>query len=185
MTTRIPAYPCAMLTTVRRTGWQQIVSVMGDMYLLIYGSSAVAAATFRSAERNRLSGWIAGMRWIAPISFVVASEFVYWSGWHALRLALPLVLIGVPLFLALWRGPSRALLAELAKGAWVVGYLVVLTLLSWLGSFEGTGRLPAPYDTITVGVVSLGIFLWAVRSGVAHVRGTPASEIQASSDGQV
>ena len=64
-------------------------------------------------------------------------------------------------------------------------YLVVLTLLSWLGSFEGTGRLPAPYDTITVGVVSLGIFLWAVRSGVAHVRGTPASEIQASSDGQV
>jgi len=167
------------------SGWQQIVSVMGDMYLLIYGSSAVAAATFRSAQQTRLSGWIPGMRWIAPLGFVVASEFVYWSGWTALRLALPLVLVGVPLFLALWRGPSRALVAELAKGAWVVGYLVVLTLLSWLGSFSGTGYLRAPYDTITVGAVSLGIFWWAVRSGVAHVRGTPSSEIQASSDGQV
>jgi len=97
------------------------VSVMGDMYLLIYGSSAVAAATFRSAERNRLSGWIPGMRWIAPVSFVVASVVRVLVGWHSLRLALPLVLVGVPLFLALWRGPSRALVAELAKGAWVVG----------------------------------------------------------------
>jgi amino acid transporter len=156
------------------TGWQQIVAVMGDMYLLIYASSAVAAATFRAADRTRLSGWIPGMRWIAPLSFVVASEFVYWSGWHDLRLALPLVLVGVPLFLALWRGGfGRSLLTELATGAWLVGYLAVLTLLSWLGTFGGgSGALPAPYDTITVGVVALGFFFWAVRSGVAHVRAT-------------
>jgi amino acid transporter len=173
------------------SGWQQIVSVMGDMYLLIYAASAVAAATFRTAATDRLSGWIPGLRWIAPISFVVASEFVYWSGWHDLRLALPLVLVGVPLFLALWRGRAgrgdsaphadseQSLGAELLKGAWLVVYLLALTLLAWLGGFSGSGAIPAPWDSVIVGVVALGIFWWAVRSGRAHVASTPPAELEA------
>ena len=34
-------------------GWQDIVSVMGDMYLLIYAASAVAVAVFRAHDRER------------------------------------------------------------------------------------------------------------------------------------
>ena len=146
-------------------GWQDIVSVVGDLGLLIYASSAVAAEVFRVRDGD-LAGWVPGLRWIAPLSFVVAGEFVYWSGWHDLRIALPLVFVGVPLFLALWRsGPAGSLLSELRSGAWLVIYLAILTLLSWLGSFSGSGRLPAPYDSIVVAVVSLVFFWWAVRSG--------------------
>jgi len=50
-------------------------------------------------------------------------------------------------------------------------YLLVLTLLSWLGSFKGSGRLPAPYDSVTVAVVSAAVFVWAVRAG----RGLPVA----------
>jgi amino acid transporter len=169
------------------SGWQQIVAVMGDMYLLIYSASAVAAATFRSADRTRLAGWIPGMRWIAPVSFVVAGEFIFWSGWDDLRIALPLVLVGLPLFLALWRGGWHAtLVAELVKGSWLVAYLVVLTLLSWLGGFSGNGTVPAPWDSVAVALVSLAVFRWAVGSGRAHVSGTDtaAAENQASQGGQ-
>lgn len=165
-------------------GWQDIVSVMGDMYLLIYAASAVAVAVFRAEPGGETAGWVPGLRWIAPLSFVVASEFVYWSGWHDLRLALPLVLVGVLIFLVMRRpgarggtaavesdgaGPSRPLAAELRTGAWLVVYLVALTLLSWLGTFEGSGRLPAPYDSLTVAVLALAVFFWAVRSGVRHL----------------
>ncbi|OON80542.1 APC family permease [Streptomyces tsukubensis] len=156
-------------------GWQEIVSVMGDMYLLIYASSAVAAAAFRAHDRergvHRTEGRVPGVRWIAPVSFVVAGEFVYWSGWHQLRLALPLILIGVPLYLFLRRDEqSRARREELRNGAWIVVLLLALTLLSWLGSFGGSGRLPAPYDSVAVGAVALAVFAWAVRSGAAHLR---------------
>lgn len=48
----------------------------------------------------------------------------------------------------------------------------MLTLLSWLGTFGGSGRLPAPYDSVTVGAVALIVFVWAVRSGVDHLRAT-------------
>ncbi len=165
-------------------GWQDIVSVMGDMYLLIYAASAVAVAVFRADPDEETAGWVPGLRWIAPVSFVVASEFVYWSGWHDLRLALPLVLAGLLIFLVMRRpgarggtaavesdgaGPLRPLSAELRTGAWLVVYLLALTALSGLGTFEGSGRLPAPYDSITVGVLALGVFFWAVRSGVRHL----------------
>ncbi len=150
--------------------WQNIVSVMGDMYLLIYASSAVAASVFRAGSRDRLSGWVPGLRWISPVAFVVSTEFVYWSGWHDLRLALPLVLAGLPLFLVLRRDAGSAPLAvELREGAWLVVYLAVITVLSWLGSFKGSDRLPAPWDSVTVAVFALAIFVWAVGSGTRHL----------------
>ena len=153
------------------SGWQQIVSVMGDMYLLIYAASAVAVAVFRGRPDGRLRGWVPGLAWIAPVSFVVASEFVYWSGWHDLRLALPMVLVGLLLFLLLRPEDSaedragQSLGSELLSGSWLVVYLLVLTLLSWLGSFKGSGQLTAPYDSITVALVSAAVFAWAVRAG--------------------
>ena len=150
-------------------GWQQIVSVMGDMYLLIYSASAVAVAVLRKRPDGGLLGWVPGLTWIAPLSFVVASEFVYWSGWHDLRIALPLVLVGLPMFVIV-RREGRAqdgLREDLLRGAWLVVYLLLLTLLSWLGSFKGADYLPAPYDSLTVAVLSVGLFAWAVRSGRA------------------
>jgi amino acid transporter len=176
-------------------GWQDIVSVIGNLYLLIYASSAVAVAAFRAHDREhgvaRSGGQVPGLWWMAPLGYVVASEFVFWSGWHDLRLALPLALAGVPLYLFLrWgerrtangpHGPERApagdrspsLVDELWRGAWLVVHLLVLTLLSWLGSFGGSGRLPAPYDTLVVAVVALAVFVWAVRSSAAHLRTSP------------
>lgn len=155
-------------------GWQDIVSVMGTMYLLLYSSSAVAAAVFASAEPERLSGWVPGLRWIAPLSFVIASEFVYWSGWHDLRLALPLALVGVPLFVVMRRaGRAEPLLTELVRGAWLVGYLLALIVLSWLGTFKGSGYLPAPYDSLIVAVLGAVVFWLAVRAGRAHLAANP------------
>jgi hypothetical protein len=148
-------------------GWQDIVSVMGDLYLLLYVAAAVAAAVFAVVEPDRLSGWVPGLRFIAPVSFVLASEFIYWSGWPDLRLALPLTLLGVPLFVALWRTDRTVPLGtELRRGAWLVAHLLLLTALSGLGSFQGAGLLPAPYDTIAVALGSLAVFPLAVRSGV-------------------
>ncbi|MEU3713794.1 APC family permease [Streptomyces catenulae] len=164
-------------------GWQQIVSVMGDMYLLIYAASAVAAAVFRADPATTTAGWIPGLRWLTPLSFVVASEFVYWSGWAVLRLALPMVLGGLLLFLLMRRPgttpapgepPRRPLAAELRTGAWLVCYLAALTVLSQLGSFGGTGLLPAPYDSLTVAALALALFFWAVRSGTRYLKVVPA-----------
>jgi amino acid transporter len=161
-------------------GWQAIVSVMGDLYLLLYASAAIAAGVFLAIEPDRLSGWVPGLRWIAPLSFVAATEFIYWSGWDALELALPLTLIGVPLFVWLWRTEEgrEPLVTELARGAWLVVYLLLLTLLSWLGTFgHGAGLVPAPWDSLAAVVLALTVYPWAVRSG-RFARGPASATLQ-------
>jgi amino acid transporter len=157
-------------------GWQDIVGVMGTLYLLLYLAAAVAAEVFRRREPTRLSGWVPGLRVIAPLAFVLSTLFVYWSGFDDLRLALPLTLVGVPLFVVLWRRDrATPLLDELRRGAWLVAHLVVLTALSALGSFDGAGVLPAPWDSLVVAAVALVVFPVAVRSGVRESDRRPSA----------
>lgn len=73
-------------------------------------------------------------------------------------------------------GRDHSLGAELRTGAWLVVYLIALTVISWLGTFEGSGRLPAPYDSITVAALAFAVFFWAVRSGVRHLAVSPAAD---------
>ena len=142
---------------------------------------------FRRREPTRLSGWVPGLPVIAPLAFVLGTLFVYWSGFSDLRLALPLTLVGVPLFVLLWRTDrTGSLVEELRRGAWLVAHLLVLTLLSGLGSFDGAGVLPAPWDTVVVAVWALTLFPVAVRSGlVGRDRGAGVlSEIDDGAPGQ-
>ncbi|MYV94914.1 HAD family hydrolase [Streptomyces sp. SID1034] len=38
---------------------------------------------------------------------------------------------------------------------------------------------PAPYDSVVVGALALGVFGWAVRSGTAHLRTAPVTSLPA------
>ncbi|HEX2903878.1 MAG TPA: APC family permease [Jatrophihabitans sp.] len=146
------------------SSWQQVVSVVGDLYLLTYAAVAVAAAILIGPHARRLASWVPPLRVLAPLAFVVATEFVYWSGWHELRIALPLTLLGVPLYLVQYWG-TPGLAAGVRRGSWLVGYLLVLLLLSWTGTFTGRGWLGAPWDSLAVAVLGVLTFALAVRSG--------------------
>lgn len=156
-------------------GWQDIIGVAGSLFLLNYSVAAVSAAAFRRARPDAVSGWVPGMRWITPLSFVVSAEIIYWSEWEKLSVVLPLALLAVPLF-ALVTKYRGAYLGQLRQSAWLVTYLVVLFVLSAVGGFGGSGLIPAPVDTILVAVVALLIFFWGARSGVRHLESSDAEE---------
>ncbi|WP_375480919.1 APC family permease [uncultured Jatrophihabitans sp.] len=148
------------------SGWQDIVSVVGDLYLLTYAAVAVSAAVLAEPGRPPVARWIPPMRVLAPVSFIAATEFVYWSGWHDLRLALPLTLVGVPLYLATARNrPGIHVAAELRRGAWIVVYLLLLVVLSALGSFGGHDAVGSPWDTLLVAALGAGTYAAALSSG--------------------
>jgi amino acid transporter len=169
-------YLLGLVVLIPLRSWEDLVSVIGDVFLFNYAVSAVAAGTFRSAAPTRLSGWIPGVRWIAPVSFIVSTEIIYWSTWHDLRLALPLTLVGVPIFL-LVRDRDRPLADEVGIGAWLVVYVGALLVFSTLGTFGGSAVIKAPYDSIVVGAAALGVYAWAVWSGARHVERTAALDV--------
>ncbi|MBE7188202.1 MAG: APC family permease [Jatrophihabitans endophyticus] len=151
------------------SGWQQIVSVVGDLYLLTYAAVAVSAAVLTTDDADgdvRIARWVPPIPVLAPLSFVAATEFVYWSGWHDLRIALSLTLVGVPLYLVAGRGRSRrATVDGLWQGAWIVGYLLVLLAVSAAGSFGGHDVLGSPWDSVVVAAVGVVTYVAAVASG--------------------
>ncbi|WP_255947778.1 APC family permease [Streptomyces odontomachi] len=171
----------SMVCLLPSSRWQQIIAVVGVLALLTYSLCTVAAATFRTAAPERLAGWVRGLGWILPLGFVVAAELVYWSGWHTLRVALPVLLGTVLLFAALRRG-QLDVVAEVRRGTWLLVYLVWLLVLSGLGTFGGMGAIPAPWDTLAVALCGLGTYRWGVRSGVAYLTDQRAPDAVGSED---
>ncbi len=162
-----------LLILIPLHSWISLVSVIGDVFLLSYAISSVAAGTFRQAEATSLAGWIPGIRWIAPASFLVSTEIIYWSGWHQIKTALPVTLVGLVLF-AVLRGRGdreRPLVQELhSTGGWLVLYLVVLI---------GACTSAAPTSAATTTCAPLGLdprrrgrrrdlCLGGARRGAAH-----------------
>ncbi|WP_029004928.1 APC family permease [Azorhizobium doebereinerae] len=100
---------------------------------------------------------------IAAASFVVATLVVYWSGWPTVWRLGVCMLVGLALFFAYAR-PRMTEPADTREAAWLVPYLLGIALLSYLGTFGGTGLMPFGWDLLIVGGFALAVFVWAVAS---------------------
>ncbi len=108
---------------------------------------------------------------------MLATLIIYWAGWHELRIALPILLIGVLVYACQhWR--AGAAWSDARLGLWLVAYLALVLLMSAVGSsgFLGTNAIPAPWDSVVIAVVALAAWLAGVRAGRAHLAVNPAPE---------
>jgi amino acid transporter len=157
--------------------WQQIVAATGVLGLMAYALPAVSAVAFARSGSVGEDGVPRWLPYLAPAAFVLATMIIYWAGWHELRIALPILLVGVIVYLfQQWR--AREGWRDARLGAWLVVYLALVLLLSAIGSadFGGTGLIPAPWDTVIVAVIGLGAWLAGVRDGLRHLSAHPAPE---------
>ncbi|MFI9507854.1 APC family permease [Nocardia sp. NPDC052566] len=159
--------------------WKTIASSLSFYYGLSYAAVSVAVTVL--AARDPSAGWLG--KWSLPVglsSFVLSGLILYWSGWGKIRVAMPLLLIGVVAYLV-----QRRLRAENAPGrtwlgSWLVGFMVMLGVVSYLGSFRGLNVLAAPFDSLLVAAAS-GLTWWAAhRSGLRFQADLSDSEPQPS-----
>jgi amino acid transporter len=155
--------------------WQQIVAATSVLGLIAYALPSVSAVVFeRGGAFTGAPRWI---RFLAPVAFVLASLIIYWAGWHELRIALPILLVGVLVY-AYQHFRSGAPWSDARLGLWLVGYLALVLLMSAIGSkdFEGTNAVPAPWDSVIVAVVALAGWLAGVRAGLQYLADNPPPE---------
>jgi len=159
--------------------WQQIVAATSVLGLIAYALPSVSAVVFARSEAFP-GGAPRWLRYLAPVAFVLASLIIYWAGWHELRIALPILLIGVLVYAYQhWR--SGAEWADARLGAWLVVYLALVLVMSAIGSkdFGGTGAIPAPWDSAVVAVIALAAWLAGVRAGMRYLAAHPAPQAEA------
>jgi amino acid transporter len=157
--------------------WQQIVAATSVLGLIAYALPSVSAVVLDrgAAFPGGAPRWI---RYLAPVAFVLASLIIYWAGWHELRIALPILLVGVLVYAYQhWR--AGAPWADARLGLWLVAYLGLVLLMSGIGSrdFEGTNAIPAPWDSVVVAVIALAAWLAGVGAGQRYLAEHPAPEV--------
>jgi amino acid transporter len=159
--------------------WQQIVAATSVLGLIAYALPAVSAVVFARGDAfpGGAPRWVS---YLAPVAFVLATLIIYWAGWHELRIALPILLVGVLVYAYQhWR--ARAPWADARLGAWLVGFLALVLLMSAIGSrdFQGTNAIPAPWDSGVVAVIALGAWLAGVAAGQRYLADNPVPEAEA------
>ena len=152
--------------------WHDIVGVMSTIAVFTFSIGSVSLLTFRRMRIGSAEDRLPGMRIVAPAAFVVSSLVVLWTPWSKLILTLPIVAVGLVVYVityVLHRHPRH----EVMGGLWLVAYLAFVYLVSGVSSFGGAGLIPAPWDNVVVVVASLAFYFWGVRAGTAFMSASP------------
>jgi amino acid transporter len=148
-------------------GWQKLVGFITSATVLMYAGAPLALGALRHqkphAERPYRLPWA---QVLCPASFISAGLIIYWSGWEVVWKLMVAVVLGYLLM-----GISRLTHAnpihsplDWNAAIWLWPYLAGLTLISYLGQFQG-GRMSIPFywDMAVVAIFSLVIYYTAIR----------------------
>jgi amino acid transporter len=154
-------------------GWGNLANVISIMNTLSYMAGPLAAAGLRHISPDWKSPCrIPGMKFIAPLAFIITSLILYWSRWP-LTGEVVLVTFG-GLFIYVYfqlkkygqQKNKSELFTHLKSGLWFIAYLLTMACFSYLGSpqFGGIGLISGPYDQLSVIVIALLFYYWSVKS---------------------
>ena len=150
-------------------GWGALAAVISVATIISYLTGPVSVMTLRrtTPELNRPFRLMA-LPILAGIAFIMSTELLYWARWPLTGQIILLMVVALPIYFyyqakAGWHDFGRQM-----KGAWwLVCYLPVMAIVSWLGSttFGGKGYLSYGWDLTVVAVIGLVFYLWGVASG--------------------
>ena len=147
-----------------------LIGVFIDAVVISYAQSAISLAIFRKKYPNENRPYkLPVYKVMTPVAYVIAGLLVYWSGFHAMEIAIPSVFAGL-LFLIIAKRKNNFSMADVRAGIWLPIYLVVIVLLSYVGSayFGGKNYIPFPWDNVVFIVVTLVFFYWGYYSGMKY-----------------
>ncbi|GAA4157546.1 APC family permease [Gryllotalpicola daejeonensis] len=152
--------------------WHQIIGVTGTLIAFTFSIGSVSLVAFRRAGVAQKADRLPGMVVIAPFAFIVSGLVIYWVPWSELVLTIPIIAVGL-IWYAVNFITQKHGWSEVKGGIWLVVYLVVMYLMSFVGDYGGLKLIPAPWDSIVVAVLSAALYLWGTQSGVRYMLGRP------------
>lgn len=151
--------------------WSKLVGFVSSATVLTYIIGPVALMVLRRDAPDVVRPTrIGGASVIAPLAFIVATLVIYWSGWPTTGIVLGAALGGLMFYLIyfdLYVNQKVWTAKEIGGGLWLVIFLVLLGILSYLGSFGGISAIPNPWDELVAAALGLVAFYVGVAQGKA------------------
>ncbi len=150
-------------------GWGKLAAVISVATIVTYLVVPISVlALRRTAPGIHRPLRLPGLAVLAPTAFVLATLMLYWARWPHTGQIMLLLILPLPIYLYFQSRIGWPAWRLNLRGAWwLIGYLLVLSSLSWAGSreFGGRGWIPYGWDQLCVAVIALVFCLWGVRSG--------------------
>lgn len=148
--------------------WEALVGVVSAALILSYAIAPVSAASFRrNAPDLPRPFFLKGMSVIGPLSFIIASLIVYWSGWSNLSWLLGSQIAMFVIYLLFRKAvpTDKVTIQQQVKSSlWLIFYYAAIMAASYFSIFGGIGILQQPWDFLTVALISLVAYYWGTHT---------------------
>ena len=150
--------------------FQSVLSVFVDAVVFSYAPAAISLAVFRKKYPDvRRPFKLPAYQIMAPVAFVIGGLLIYWSGFEYVLISMLSVFVGL-LLLAFYHRKRGLSIQDMRGGIWLPVYMVVVLLLSYIGStdFGGINLIVFPYDVVVFIIVTLIFYFIGYYSGLKY-----------------
>jgi amino acid transporter len=175
------SFLCGLILFLPFPGWQQLVGFISAAAVIAYAMVPLSLGALRRQDPERLRPFrLPAPSFLAPASFVVASEILLFTGWAVVWKIVAAILIGIALLTVsmLTETSERRPSLDWRSAVWFWPYLLGMGAISYLSSFDtGTpssiplvgldgprNELTFGWDMLAVAILSLGVYAFAIRS---------------------
>ncbi|TLQ21598.1 APC family permease [Lactobacillus helveticus] len=153
--------------------WNLLATVITASTLIAYLTGPVTVITLRKAKPNLNRPFKPRyMPYLAPIAFVLTSLAIYWSIWPTTIQVILVIALGLPIYFYYEiRYQHLNLKEQLRSCWWMIGYLIFMSVMSYVGSegFGGQNWIKYPVDFVVIAVASLGFYYWGIKTGLRKI----------------
>lgn len=122
---------------------------------------------------------------IGPVSFIIASLIVYWSGFNTISWLLGSQILMFIIYLFFKKAAPTAKVPfnqQIKSSLWLIFYYATTIAISYFGTFGGNNTLQQPWDILLITVVSLIAYYWGGYTCLPEAVFDDASEETEASD---
>jgi amino acid transporter len=122
--------------------WSKLVGVVTSASVLMYAGAPLALGAFRRQKPEIARVYrLPAAQVLAPLGFVLANLIVYWAGWGTYSTLLVVIVLGYLLMGISFAFHLNSNQPEIdwSAAVWVLPYLIGMGIISYFGSFGGSG----------------------------------------------
>lgn len=165
-------YVVGLLLFLPFPAWQKLVSFIISCFIVSYIIGPIALVGLRKTRpKTHRPFFLPYATFISLLAFYICNLLIFWTGWHTVSKMMIALSIGLIFFAAhcfreknnLWKNEWRA-------AWWLLPYFVLLTFISYLGTFGGGKEiLSFGMDFFVIALLTIGIFYFILRSKAKEV----------------
>lgn len=161
-----------ILVTLFRN-WNLLATVITGATLIAYLTGPVTVMVLRKIGPNLERPFKPNyMKSLAPLTFIMTSLAIYWTMWPTTVEVIIVILLGLPIYLYYEvRYQNHNLREQLQSSWWMLGYLIFISIMSYIGSngFGGQNWIKYPWDFLVIVIISWIFYKWGIETHLKKI----------------